>query len=97
MGLEQHGTQPTHESGNTLDLVINKAAWFDYKTISYDWPLSDHATVFCQLNISKQRANAKNVSYRKLNSINVDALRKDLEQSELCTRQFSDLDQLTYC
>ncbi|XP_068713603.1 uncharacterized protein [Montipora foliosa] len=98
MGLKQHVTQPTHEAGNTLDLVITR----EHDTVIRGSPkigryLSDHATVFCQLNVSKPRACAKKVSYRKLKSIDIAILRKDLQQSDLCTRQFSDLDQLSSC
>ena len=98
MGLKQHVTQPTHEAGNTLDLVITR----EHDTVIRGSPkigryLSDHATVFCQLNVSKPRACAKKVSYRKLKSIDIATLRKDLQQSDLCTRQFSDLDQLSSC
>lgn len=98
MGLKQHVTQPTHEAGNTLDLVITR----EHDTVIRGSPkigryLSDHATVFCQLNVSKPRACAKKASYRKLKSIDIATLRKDLQQSDLCTRQFSDLDQLSSC
>ena len=37
----------------------------------------------------------KEISYRKLKSIDFDPLRSDLEKSKLCTRDFSNLCELT--
>ena len=57
--------------------------------------LSDHASVLCSLNSAKPDCVAKNIRYRQLKAIDFDALRQDVEKSELCTREYSDLNELT--
>ena len=96
MGLKQHITEPTHIGGHTLDLLITR----EHDSVILDVPvvdryLSDHAAVLCQLNSVKPRQVVKEISYRKIKSINVDILRSDLESSELYTRQFAYLGELT--
>ena len=57
--------------------------------------LSDHASVLCSLNSAKPDCVAKIIRYRQLRAIDFDALREDVEKSELCTREYSDLNELT--
>ena len=57
--------------------------------------LSDHASVLCSLNSAKPDCVTKNIRYRQLKAIDFDASRQDVEKSELCTREYSDLNKLT--
>ena len=56
--------------------------------------ISDHAAVLCQLDSVKPCTAVKEISYRQLKSIDMDALRADLTTSELCTNVFTDLDMM---
>lgn len=86
MGLK-HVTQPTHEVGHTLDLLISR----EYDPVIRNVAvvhryLSDHAGVLCHLNSAKPRVAVKNISHRKLKSIDIDALDDDLKDSDLCSK-----------
>lgn len=39
----------------------------------------------------------KEISFRQLKSIDMDSLRVDLKESELCSKEFTDLDELVTC
>ena len=60
MTLVQHVTEPTHEHGNTLDLIITrssdgiKAAPPHFGTL-----FSDHAVVICHLTAERPKSTAK--------------------------------------
>ena len=56
--------------------------------------LCDHAAVLCSLKSAKPGHEVKQISYRKLKSIDLDALRRDLVGSELCCKDYTDLDEL---
>ena len=92
LGLKQHVVGPTHEGGHTLALVITR----QYDQVIKSAPMtdrfiSDHAAVLCQLDSVKPCTAVKEISYRQLKSIDMDALRADLTTSELCTNLFTDL------
>ena len=59
--------------------------------------ISDHATVLCLLDSVKPCTAVKEISYRQLKSIDMDALRADLMTSEWCTNVFTDLDMMITC
>ena len=96
MGLKQHVNVPTHVSDHTLDLMITRE---HYPVISgvpvADRYLSDHASVLCSLNSAKPDFVVKNIRYRQLKAIDFDALRQDVEKSELCTREYNDINEPT--
>ena len=102
-GLKQHVIGLTHEGGHTLDLVITRQydqGQYDQVTKSapmIDQFVSDHASVLCQLDSVKPCTAVKEISYRQLKSIDMDALRADLTTSELCTNVFTDLDMMVTC
>ena len=96
MGLKQHVNVPTHVSGHTLDLMITREHDPVISSVPVaDRYLSDHASVLCSLNSEKPDCVAKIIRYRQLRAIDFDALREDVEKSELCTREYSDLNELT--
>ena len=51
--------------------------------------------MLCTLKSLKPGHVVKEISYRKLKSIDFDSLRSDLEKSKVCTRDFSNLCELT--
>ena len=97
-GLTQHVTGPTHEDGHTLDLIITRS--FD-KVVStnpvIDTYVSDHASVLCNRDCGKPTEFQEKVSFRKLMSIDMDVFREKVSRSELCTKSFTDLEELVGC
>ena len=80
----------------TLDLLITR----EHDPVICSAPvadryLSDHASVLCSLNSPRPGHVVKEISYCKLKSFDFDSFRSDLEKSELCTRDFSNLCELT--
>ena len=96
--LQQHVDQSTHEHGHTLDLIItrrNDEVVSDHPSI--DHLFSDHFSVLCDLNMAKPSLSTKQVSYRKLKSIDIDALKSELASSKLFQETLNDLDILVDC
>ena len=63
-----------------------------------DCYLSDHYKVLCNLVLSKPAFSVKEVSYRKVKAIDINAFRKDLQQSDLlCCEAPRELDDLVSC
>ena len=98
MGLKQHVKGSTHEAGHTLDLVITREHDDVIKSAPViDRFISDHAAVLCPLNSVKPPAVVKEINYRQLKAIDMDALRPDLRDSDLCTKEFTDVDEMASC
>ena len=97
MGLKQHVTVPTHIRGHTLDLLITR----EHDPVICSAPvadryLSDHASVLCSLNSPKPGHVVKEISYRKLKSIDFDSLCSDLTKIGIVyERLFFNLCELT--
>ena len=98
MGLKNPVMGTTHEHGHTLDLVNTREHENVIKSVPViDRYISDHAAVLCRLNSVKLHATVRETSYRQLKSIDMDVLRADLVESDLCSREFTDLDELATC
>eukprot|EP00795_Rhopilema_esculentum_P016057 gene16057-7404_t len=98
IGLENHVFIQTHESGHALDLLITrKDCDFSLGSPITDFYISDLSFVKCTINVSKPELEVKDIVFRKLKSINADAFKNDIEVSELCSRDFTDLDELVTC
>ena len=52
---------------------------------------------FCPLNSLKPLAVVKEINYRQLKAIDLDALRADLRDSDLWTTEFTDVDEMVNC
>ena len=78
----------THKHGHTIDLMICRLS--DNIVIGEPWPhvslVSDHIPVMCCLNSLKPPLPSKTISFRRLSSIDVDILRSDIAESELCKK-----------
>ena len=86
VGLQQHITEPTHTRGHILDLVITRSS----DNILNGPPvidrfISDHASVYCSFLPDKPSLTTKNVAYRKLKSVDLESLKRDLSISLLCS------------
>ena len=97
MGLKQHVDSPTQVHGHVLDLIVTRSS----DNIILDTPvsdsfLSDHATVLCDLKMIKSKLIVKDVMFRKLKSINMDAFKHDLCTSDLLTDTPSHLDTMAH-
>ncbi len=98
MGLQNHVFIQTHEDGHALDLVITrKHCDFTCGVPVADCYISDHSFVKCSLSVTRPELEVKDVTYRKYRAIDLDVFKQDLSASELCTREFSDLDDLVSC
>jgi hypothetical protein len=75
--LHQHITTPTHQNGNTLDLVITRKESIVSKCIVSDLN-SDHANILVHLNIGKSRPSRKTVAYRNYKNIDMMAFKSDI-------------------
>ena len=93
MGLKQHVNVPTHVSGHTLDLMITRE--HDLVISCVPVPTDISRTTHLFLNSANPDCVTKIIRYRQLRAIDFDALRMDVEKSELCTREYSDLTEST--
>ena len=77
-------------SCHTLDLLITRE--HDpviSSTAVADRYLPDYAAVLCLFQSSKPDHEVRLISYRRLKSIDLDSLRRDLAASELCTKDYT--------
>ena len=77
--LQQHVNGPTHKQGHTLDLIITRN---EDKLVTdikiHDPVISDHLSVLCTLQLEKPQLEQTEISYRKLNDINMSSFNEDL-------------------
>ena len=98
MGLRQHVTTSTHESGNTLDLIVTRQ--FEdlvRETPISDYHISDHWSVTCRLNLDKPRVTKKTVNFRKIKGVDLGALSDEISSSDLCASTPDTLNELVFC
>lgn len=76
--FSQHVTFPTHDAGNTLDLVITRKD-LTVSNISIDQSVkSDHHAVILSLSSVSPGVTKRSITYRKWRSVNVDSVREDI-------------------
>jgi hypothetical protein len=92
-GLKQHVSQPTHQSGNTLDLIItpNESHILSH---TVDDRISDHDSIILEYDINKIENPIKEISFRKLKNMNMEALKEDVESMANKTLWHDNLDVL---
>ena len=94
-GLKQHVVGPTHRSGHTLDLIIDRqddTVLSSFTTLS-DLP-SDHYAVLCSVAFSKPAASKSQHKQRHLKDIDLDAFKADIIKSPLLSEHTSDPNKL---
>ena len=98
-GFHQHIKESTHMSGNTLDLVLSLKSAADSIplvniNVENDICVSDHYLVHFKLPfkyISSCQPTREVKEYRELQKIDINQFRLDLEESVLCTDNFTSL------
>ena len=82
MGLEQHVYTATHEHGHILDLVItHQSDYLISRTPFGDEFISDHASLLTYIQVIRSTPLVKNVTKRKLKSVNVVDFQRDILDS----------------
>ena len=95
LGLIQQVTFPTHNKGNTLDLIFSEMGdSVQFGKIHSGPMLTDHAIVFGELNIKKLKATTEKVMVRKFTTITDEMLLEEFNEDIPFDDQDQDLDQL---
>ena len=84
--LYQHVDCPTHEKGHTLDLVISRPSdelLCDLNVEESRMGKCDHHWIHCLLRGPKPKTLQKQISYRKIKSIDLAQFSNDLQNSDL--------------
>ncbi len=93
--LSQLIQMPTHLSGNTLDLLItsvsNKELFSNFQSCFY---ISDHSFVSCHIGEEKPGLEKREIRYRKIKSIDHNAMKNDLQELANSYSKEDDLDTL---
>ena len=80
LGLQQHVSFSTHRCANTLDHIYTELDSTIIINYCREGPvLSDHTAVICGTNIQRENVTGKEVSYRKINKIDLDELSQDIK------------------
>ena len=81
LNLEQHIQQPTHIHGNCLDLVVRRSEELHISSVDVHPPIiSDHSVITLQIPGKRGKTSKKKIC-RKIDSIDMSALRQDLAAS----------------
>jgi len=79
--LTQHVNQPTHQLGNTLDLVITNTGNDAIQAVNVENNhLSDHHSVVVTLNATQPERQQKLIKFRKIRSIDVGDFNGDIQK-----------------
>ena len=92
--LCQHITEPTHELGNTLDLVITRQGSNLVHNIQVGDRISDHDCITWGLNLQKPEKLRKTIRMRKTKQIDMNAFKSDLNESLQSTSNCNNLSEL---
>ena len=85
LGLEQHVDKPTYRDRHTLDLTTTPMSECLVSHMSVvDQFISDHAAFLCWLTPPRPVLSVKTSNNRKIKSINMEQLKRDLQSTELC-------------
>ena len=85
-GLLQHVNFTTHIHGHWLDLCITRSASQIVSSIFPSDGLSDHLTVIAEQQSDLHRHTAKKqITYRRINLIGINAFKTDISKSQLIT------------
>ena len=85
--LGNHIDFSTHKLDNTLDLVISNSASNIIGKAEQGELFSDHYVVLFNLSISNAISSTREISYRKIKSINIEELQTDIYVSDIHTRK----------
>ena len=91
--LHQHVNESTHSHGHTLDLIMTRKAAPDVISnvaILRGLP-SDHHAIQCEIDIARPAATQDKISFRKLQSIDINQFEDDISQSALYVNRCRDI------
>ena len=95
--LHQHVTFPTHIYGHWLDLFITRSNCKNVKVVTSSDGLSDHLTVLIDVWLQiKSFPEKANITFRPINTIDLDSLHMDLSNSDILMHPKTSLLELTY-
>ncbi len=89
----QHVIEPTHEHGNTLDLIITnpQTSLISHKV---DIQASDHNIILMDMSLNKPSKKKRTITFRKIKSIDTAAFMKDVNENLKGVNMDDDLDTL---
>ncbi len=88
--LVQHINEPTHKLRNTLDLIITRktSILLNHKV---NFQISDHNNILFQTDMRKPACPQKLVKFRKLKKVNMEELRKNINETSDRGKTINDL------
>ena len=94
--LKQHVNEATHKNGNILDLLITRSGdnfISDVRIVPglISPTLFDHYAIHSQVKLNKPSFERKEITYRKLRAVSIEALQTDIKSSTLLS-DYSDMD-----
>ena len=92
--LSQHVHQPTHNSGNILDLVMTRQDEQVLHSMDVGSLLVDHYAVKAVMDLPEPQACNKELFFRKLKAIDSTTFNHDLILSDLIVQSKNDLHEL---
>ena len=92
-GLSQLVAAATHESGSILDLVFARMSDDIVRTTNVLGFFSDHRSVLVSLSCRAPRFPTKQISFRRLHTIDPDAFAADFDRLSLITDPSDNLDE----
>ena len=87
-GLLQHVTQPTHDGGGLLDIVLSRDDVPNLQVKISDVGLSDHCLLTWAASLGRPNPVYKTTVRRRWKDFNADLFRTTLSQSKLCDSEF---------
>ena len=93
MQLKQFIDQPTHVSGNTLDLLISRLSDNVISDIDIDSMLSDHWSLLFHLKLHKPPKKVRQITFRRTRNIDLIKFKQDISKCGLL-HESNDIDCL---
>ncbi len=88
--LHQHINEPTHEHGNTLDLLITRQSSTMVHNVEVGERISDHDCIMWDINYRKPEKPQKTVKFRKTKQINIGGFKNDIKASLEALNDYND-------
>ncbi len=94
-GLIQYVMVPTHVSNHILDIIVTRSSSdIIISEIQPSLFLSDHCFLECNLFVPRPNLKEKEIQFRRMRHIDVDAFKTDIVSSNICNEPGSNLDDL---
>ncbi len=94
--LCQYIDKPTHEHGNTLDLLITRQASTMVHDVEVGERISDHDCILWSINYRKPNKPRKTVKFRKTKQINIVNFKNDIKASFEKLNEYDDIGVLIH-